>query len=93
MPVAAARCSVGADIRVEGGGMERLYTGYSEGRIREEKFAIDLADGAETLQIRFSPKVRQQFARLEAMVDDGDHFGAEILEELRDRAAGNPLSV
>jgi len=27
---------------VEGGGAESIYTAYSEGRIKEEKFAIDL---------------------------------------------------
>ena len=59
----------------------------------DNKHTRKAAEDAETLRVRFSPEVTQQFARLEAMVHDSNHFAPEILYELQDRAAGKPVSV
>ena len=59
----------------------------------DHKFAKRAAEDGETLRVRFSPEVTRQFARLVAMVHNSDHFGPEILLELRDRVAGKPVSV
>jgi hypothetical protein len=59
----------------------------------DHKFTKKAVEDGETLRVRFSPEVTQQFARLEAMVYNSDHFAPEILLELRDRAAGKPVSV
>lgn len=57
------------------------------------KHTTKAAEDAETLRVQFSPEMTQQFARLEAMVHDSNHFESEILDELQDRAAGKPISV
>ena len=48
---------------------------------------------AHDVMVRFSPEVVRGFARLEAAVQDSDHFSPEILENLRGYATGKAISV
>lgn len=56
------------DAHIEGGGAEPIYTAYSEGRIREEKFTIDL-------YVWFDEDKGEGQKGFHYFIADGKHYG------------------